>query len=215
MLTYPRALPMGYGYGDLMFTLNRIQVGARTAGGYQAAERSRSLWQIDMTVPALGPDAYEEMQAFFDSMRGGLNNFTAYDFFRRRPRAYPGNGWAGITRHSGAAFNGTGTLAAANAYQVSLSNLPTAYKVMPGDMISWPWRNTRTLHRVMEPVTASAGALTVQVEPDIPPGTVGTPTVKLEAADAVFKLVSPNPWQSARRQTRGAPFTFQALQVLR
>lgn len=216
MLTYPRALPMSHGYGDLMFSLSRVQVGARTnAGQTEAAERGRSLWQMDMSVPALGPHAYEEMQAFFDSMRGMLNNFTAYDFFRRRPRAYPGVGWAGITRNSGAAFDGTCTLSSASGYQVTLANLPSAYKIMPGDMISWPWRATRTLHRVVETVTAVGGSLTVQVEPDVPPGTIGNPVVKLEAADAVFKLTTANPWQSARRQSRGAPFSFQAVQVLR
>ncbi len=215
-LTYPRPYPFAVmGVSELVFTLSRVQVGTRSRGGdVQGAETARTLWSIDAQTPALNESEFEELQGFFDSLRGVLNTFTVYDPARRRPRAYPGTGWAGVSRYTGGAFDGTCTLANALAYQVGLTNLPGTYTIKTGDMISWPWRSTRTLHRAMETVTTTNGSLTVQVEPDIPPGTVGNPIVKLEAAEAVFRLQGDIP-RPKRRGVGGEPISFQALQVLR
>lgn len=214
-LTYPRAYPFYIsGVGKLKFGISRIQNQPRTRGGVvQGAEKARSLWMVQAETPILNADQFEEMQAFFDSLRGVLNPFTMYDPKRRRPRSYPGVGWAGISRHTGGAFDGTATLAGASGYQVLLSGLPTNFNLLPGDLISWPWRSTRALHRAVEAATSINGQMAVQVEPDVIPGTVGTPSVKLEDADAVFKLVLGQDLME-RGPVVGEPYAFSAIQAL-
>ncbi|TDT94552.1 hypothetical protein DFO45_2302 [Azorhizobium sp. AG788] len=215
-LTFPRSYPFAVlGLSSLVFTPSRVQVTSRARGGLvQGAETGRTLWSVQGQTPELNEDEFEEMQAFFDSLRGVLNTFMLYDPARIRPRAYPGSGWAGVTRAMGGAFDGTAFLSLASAYSLSLTGLPLGYRIMAGDMLSWAWGSSRTLHRAVETVTASGGGVTVQVEPDIPPGSAVGATVKLEAADAVFKLTGELP-QPRRRTVGGEPISFSAIQVLR
>lgn len=212
-ITYPRPLPTWFRAEAFGLNLSRVQAVARTRGGaVQVAERGRTLWTAEITTPLLRPTRHEELQAWLASLRGGLNTFLLHHLHLCRPIAYPGTGWAGITRHGGGAFDGTATVTAASGYSVTVGDLPTNYVASPGDMISWAWGSTRTLHRVVEGGTASAGVLTVQVEPDVPAGGTYPATVKLERADAVFRLSAP---VFARRSGGGGePIQFQAIQAL-
>lgn len=215
-ITYPRIYPFSVASiaPPLVFTPSRVQNVARTRGGaVQTAERGRSLWSIDAKTTILAPAQFEEMQAWFDSLRGGLNTFIFYDPGRARPRAYPGVGWAGVTRHSGLPFTGSCTLQSASGYTVQLSDLPTSYVLSAGDMLCWLWGSTRTLHRAVETVTAVNGALTVQVEPDVPPGSPTLAQVALETAHAVFRLVDPFP-APPRVTYGGDQISFKAIQAL-
>lgn len=216
-LTFPRPYPFAVlGLSSLVFTLSRVQVTSRSRGGQvQGAETGRTLWSVEAQTPELNEDEFEEMQAFFDTLRGVLNTFTMYDPARVRPRAYPGSGWAGMTRASGGAFDGTGSLVATAGYMMSFNGMPPGYVMRKGDMVSWPWGSSRTLHRAVEDTVANAaGMVTVQVEPDIPQGSVIGVPVKVEAADAVFRLTGDLP-KPRRRTVGGEAISFSAIQVLR
>lgn len=215
-ITYPRIFPFHIASiaPPLVFTPDRLQNVSRSRGGdVDTSEYGRSLWRIDARTAELDIDQFEEMQAWFDSLRGSLNKMVFRDPGRERPRAYPGTGWAGISRHSGGAFDGTCTLSASAAYSATLSNLPSTYKAMAGDMLCWGWGSTATLHRVMETVTAVNGVVSVTVEPDIPPGSAPGITVYLERAFAHFKLTEPV--VPSRAAYGGQQISFKAIQVLR
>ena len=215
-ITYPRVFPFEVAAiaPPLIFTPDRVQNVTRSRGGsVNAAERARTLWRIEAKTTILEPGPYDDMQAWFDSLRGSLNTFIFFDPARVRPRAYPGVGWAGFSRHNGGAFDGTCTLLSASGYTVQLTGLPTSYVISTGDMICWNWGSVRTLHRAVETVTATNGVLTVQVEPDVPPGSPNLAVVRVETAHATFQLVEPFPVPS-RVSYGGDQISFKALQAL-
>lgn len=214
-ITYPRSLPANFKVKAFSLTIVRQQVIAQTRGGaVQAAERGRSLWQAEGEMSLLSPANFDEIQAFFDSLRGSLNTFRLHNFGRKRPIAYPGTGWAGFTRHGGGAFDGTCTVVSASGYTASLSGLPTSFLLSAGDMISWPFGSTRTLHRIVEGGIASAGALSVQVEPDVPAGGSYSNTAMLENAQGIFRLLPNEPSGAQYLPGFGDGMTFKAIQAL-
>lgn len=216
-LTFPLAfpittVPLAPGF---VFDYDRLQNITRSRGGaVQSEEKGRTLWSISAKTAILTVDQFDEINAFFGALRGALNTFTFYDPLKARPKTYPGTGWAGFTRASGGAFNGSGTLVSASGYMLTFNTMPAGYVVRKGDMFSWTWGATRALHRSVEDAVAnSAGQVTVQVEPDILPGSlVGTP-VWVENAAAVFRLQQPFP-QPARSNFGSDGIEFKALQVL-
>lgn len=214
-LTYPRPLPAGFYLTDLSFRIDRGQVVSRTRGGLvQASERARPLWSVRGTTAIRMPEQFDALLAFYDSLRGSLNTFLMHNLGRERPIAYPGDGWAGFTRHGGGAFDGTATVTSAFAYSVTIGALPSQYIVSDGDMISWAWRSTRTLHRVVQGGTAVNGVVTVQVEPDVPAGGVLPRPVQLEKAQGVFRLLDDDKREPTYRPGYGDGFAFQAIQSL-
>lgn len=163
-----------------------VLTGARNGERY-ADQFGRPVWELTLTtVPVRGDDSYRAA-AFIETLRSGMGTILLAAH-PKRPLAYPGTGWAGINRHGGSAFNGTATVTAVSGNAVTITTLPSTYQVRAGDVISWPYGATRTLHRVVQDATASAGQVTVDVEPEVPPGVSYPQTVKLENADAVFRL---------------------------
>lgn len=214
-VSYPRQIPAYLGVSELTMVIQRSQVVAQTRGGLvQAAERGRSLWRVSGTVSISRPEQFDGLLAWFDSLRGSLNTFQFYNIGRQRPIAYPGDGWAGFTRHGGGAFNGTATVTAASGYGVTIGALPSQYIVSEGDMISWPWRSTRTLHRVVEGGTAVNGVVSVQVEPDVPAGGTLPQTIQLERAVGIFRLINDDQRAPKYLPSYGDGFSFEAVQAL-
>lgn len=214
-ITYPRSLPSYFRLSGLSFTIVRQQVVAQSRGGaVQAAERGRSLWKVSGQVTITTPDEFDGLLAWFDSLRGALGTFQFYNIGRQRPIAYPGSGWAGFTRFGAGAFDGTATVTAASGYSVTIGSLPGQHIISPGDMISWPWRSTRTLHRVVEGGTAVNGVVTVQVEPDVPMGGTLPATVQLERAAGIFRLINDEQREPRYASVYGEAFDFNAIQAL-
>lgn len=214
-ITYPRPLPAGFYLTDLSFRIDRGQVISRTRGGLvQASDRARPLWSVRGTTAIRMPEQFDALLAFLDSLRGSVNAFYMHNIGRERPIAYPGEGWAGFTRHGGAGFDGTATVTVAAGYGVTIANLPSQYVVSEGDMISWPWRSSRTLHRVVQGGAAINGVVSVQVEPDVPAGGTLPQTVQLEKAQGVFRLLDDDKREPTYRPGFGDGFAFQAIQSL-
>lgn len=172
-LVFPRAMPTTRFRPGSLLALERQQTMAPTRGGLvQVAELGAPLWKMRyMTVP-MGEAQGLAWEAWISSLRGGARTFKAVHPARRTAVAYP-NGYGGLNRHAGGAFDGTATLqAVAVALEtVTLSGLPSTFKLSDGDLLSFVPSGTRqALHRVTEGGTASAGVLTVAIEPSIRPG---------------------------------------------
>ncbi|HVL70363.1 MAG TPA: hypothetical protein VM434_00590 [Beijerinckiaceae bacterium] len=218
-LTFPREFPAWLRATSCRIRPSRIQALSRSRGGtVQVAERGRTLMTFEATFPAMRRDRHAEIEAWIDSLRDGLNTFRAHHLLRCRPLAYPGTGWAGFTKgNGGGAFTGANAVigSSPNPYTAVLGDLPGFFVLSPGDMISWAWKSTRTIHRIVEGGTAdNVGTLAVQVEPDIPPGnSLAYPlALKVERADAIWRLVPPYPDLS--EEALGQPVTIRAVQVL-
>jgi hypothetical protein len=214
-LTYPLSWLQPPLVERLTFDLSRVEAVSQTRGGVvQSAERGRALWTFEAATTTLNVSEFETFRAFLSALRGRANAFYFYDVGRANPVFYP-DGVTGLTRASdGTPWDGTAALTAATGYLVSLSGLPSGYRLWPGDMMSWPWGTTRTLHRIVDSRNATGGTIgNLQVEPDIPPGSVIGSVVTLIAAPALFRLADPLP-EPRRRLSMGEPLTIRGVQCL-
>lgn len=139
-------------------------------GGIQVANIGTELWQINFKSHVMGHGEALEYHAWLHSLRGGARLFKAWHPHLAYPVAYPG-GFGGMNRGTGGSFDGTCTISAIGAQRdtLTITTLPNAFSIRMGDMVSFVMGASRTLHRIMAPVTASGvGTAVVTVEPTIP-----------------------------------------------
>jgi hypothetical protein len=191
-INYPVSWPSWWRVTSARLMLERPTIRTAARGGERYVDQlGRPLWSLSIsTGMVIGANRFAAA-AFIDTLRDGMGTISLSSPVQRRPLAYPGTGWAGINRHGGSAFDGTATVTAVSGNAVTITTLPSTYQARAGDLISWPYGSTRTLHRIVQDATASAGQVTVDVEPEVPPGVSYPQTVKMEAANAIFRLVEP------------------------
>lgn len=215
-ITFPRDLPSTRFRPGSRLHLERQATMAPTRGGLvQVAELGAPLWRVRYETPPMGDLAGAAWEAWFDSLRAGARTFKAVHPFQRYARAYP-NGYNGLTKYGGGAFDGTAVLdaVAGTLDTVTLSGLPATFVLTAGDLLSFvPTGTKQALHRVTEGATAVNGVLTVAVEPTIRPGYTLSAAVAL--ASPWFKAVIDQSsidvsWQFGRKFAAA----FEAWQVL-
>ena len=172
-ITFPRDLPaVGFTAGS-KFELERREVRSTTRGGQpQAVEIASPLWVMKFRTIPLSETDGEIVSAWLDSLRGGAKTFKAYNPVRQFPLLNP-SGFGGLTRAGGGTFDGTATLAAVASTldSITLSTLPSTFKISIGDMMSIGYASgRRTLHKALEAVTASGGVASFAIEPVLFPG---------------------------------------------
>lgn len=144
------------------------------------AELGRDLWSFDFTLTSLSEASAMAWEAWFSSLRGGLRPFKASQPLRRYLQAYP-NGYGGLTRAAGGAFDGTAAVVSSpTSDQITIGTLPNGLTFAPGDLVSVTYATgLQALHRVLEDATSSGGAVTVTVEPRVIPGIASGNAVQL------------------------------------
>lgn len=170
------------GVARVKFEPERVDYAAPEASGRQGGVQAGwPLWMATYELERVDRDSADIWRAFIDRLRGRLRLFLAHDTSRPFPRATP-NGFAGMTRAGGGAFNGSATGWAQNIdadgnAAIALTGLPANLPLSAGDYIGWKWDaagaaassyGRRALSRVVVGATASgAGAITVTAEPPI------------------------------------------------
>lgn len=153
-----------------------------TRGGtMQVANLGVSRWGISYATHIMPHEDCLDMVAWLQSLRGGALLFKAWHPFCRYPVNYP-NGFAGINRAGGGAFDGTVTVTAIASTRdtVTASGLPAGFVLKRGDMISIPMGSSRTLHRLIAASTANgSGVAVLTVEPTLPLSVVTDVTATL------------------------------------
>lgn len=215
-LTFPRDLPFGIGFQQARFDPQVRQVAATTRGGRpQAVGLAPDLWTMRYVTRPMSETEAETLRSWLQSLRGGQKLFKAVDPLRLYPLLYP-TGFGGLTRHSGASFDGTATLSAVATTldAVTLSTLPSTFKISIGDLVAVTYASGKqTLHRAQEAVTASAGVASFAVEPVLfPGGPVGTAGAVTLARPWCLAALDPQ-WDVSWKLGRWAVGTFQAVQV--
>jgi hypothetical protein len=217
-LSFPRDFPNVASptrFTDVSFTPMFNQVRAPTRGGLvQVAEIGPALWQMSFQTRLLPEAEFEEWRAWLSSLRGGQRTFRAFDPLRRFARAYPG-GYGALTRAGGGSFSaGTATLSAiATARdEITITTLPASFALSLGDMISIPFASSRSLHRVVEAATASAGgSATVGVEPILPLAITTGATIDL-ARPWCLAVIDADSVTETRDLNRLGAVSFKAMQ---
>ena len=119
-------------------------------------------WRAPMRTLSMSAQELQLFLAFRERVRAG--GITVV--YRPTDNCLPQNYWG----NAGSAHLADGTLSSVvNGFNVTLYNLVNGLKLMPGDLFSLKDGAYRSLHRVMVGGTAAAGALSLNVEPFVPP----------------------------------------------
>lgn len=172
-ITYPRVLPAGFGLRSQDFELvrfesvNTLEGIPSDAAPLQGMEIANPRWRGQFTTQALDRNGRALFRAWHRSLKGVMKTFLGYDFDRPFPGNYK-NGFAGINRAGGGAFDGTADVTALTASTIALATLPAAFALKAGDYIGLTEGTKRALHSILEDITANgSGAVTVTVEPPV------------------------------------------------
>jgi hypothetical protein len=182
------------------------------SGSIMVAQRFFPLWRVAIsTALVTGRDVYR-VQSFVDTLRDGIGTVWL-EPWPTSPLAYPSSAWAAMTRHVGGAFDGVArAIASPSAYRITLDRLPTAWRASMGDPISIVFGDRRSIHRIAVDATASAGTVTLTVEPELPRGLTFPRDVRVARPEGVFRVM-PSPMIDPRNGQIPA-MSFHATLVL-
>ncbi len=214
-ITYPRELPV-IGMSSIRFELRRFMAQNQLAGGAtDVIDLAESRWWAEFTTRPMRRRDAQAFAAWFNSLRGGLEDFLGYDMSRCFPIEYA-SGFAGINRAAGGAFPGTATVTARTGHTLSLSGLPANFQLRAGDLVGL----TQTvggvvqygLHEIQEDVTGDAGgAATLTVEPAILTN-VFTTAAQANFAKPKCRMTIDQNSRSFVVQINLDPFSFSGIQ---
>ena len=188
-LTFPLTLPADFA-GTELFEIRRVDFDSPTSGGAVGGVTSGfPVWTARWTLArALRRETTDGLIAFHDALRGRQRLFFGAPQERAMPWRYP-NGFAGLNRAGGGAFDGTATGWTLNTDRdvLSLTGLPPGLILTVRDYGMFRWTTggeaRRALVRMMEGATANgSGALSITIEPGVPTRV---------PSNAVFDLVRP------------------------
>ncbi len=170
------------GVARVHFEIERVDYGAPEASGRQGGVQAGwPLWMATFELDRIDPVSGDLWKAFMARLRGRIRRFYAGDTTRMFPRR-AANGFAGMVRAGGGAFNGSALGWAQNIDAdgnaiVALTGLPANFALEAGDLIGWKWDaagapaasyERRTMARVVAPAVASGGgAASVMIEPPL------------------------------------------------
>lgn len=220
-LTYPRDMPVG-GVISQSFEPRRNDYGTSVIGGRMTSVTAGSpLWAMSMTLRDGDEDEVAAWRAFFASLRGVQRAFLAGDLTRPYPKAYP-DGFTGMVRAPGGAFDGTATSWSVNSdFDVpALSGLPAGFEVSIGDYVMWRWvtagEKRRALARAIEPAVANAaGVASIVIEPPLPVLVPGNAIADFVEPKCVMKMVPEQSQIGELDALHSASGALVALQDLR
>lgn len=219
-LTYPLPMP-AIGPATEQFELERFDYLSPTNGGVAGVSAGWPLWKGRWTLgQSIGRFQSDEWRAWLDSLDGQQRTFFGREYAKRFPRAHAA-GFAGLTRATGGAFDGTATSWSVNADRdtVTLSGQPEGLTLSHADQIMWRWATggvqRRALCRVVTPgVAASSGLITVAVRPPLPLLTPSSAVADLADPCCVMRLVT-GETQVGEKDRRGrVGATIVGVQVL-
>lgn len=225
-LTFPRAMPSA-GPAQQVFEPQRPNFETAEAGGAlfgiaAGVKRWRGEWTLGR---ALSGTLSDEWRAFIGSLDGAARAFLGREFGRTFPRLYP-NGFTGLTRAGGGAFDGSltswsQTITADSQALMTLNGLPAGFQVSIGDLIDFRWTTLSTarrhLVRAQEAATANGSGVIANLTVDPPIHVLVVPVdavAHLDDPACVMRLTSETEITAMdRRKVAGARIV--AMQDLR
>lgn len=207
-LSHPRNdILTSVAFQDQKFQLGWRQETSRTAGGVTLGkDLGPALWTASYTTIRLDDQAALAYEADLDTLEGVIFPFEAGDLRRLYPLAYPTGD-----------FSDTGVIASVNANNraMALSGLAAGFVLSKGDYLSFDYRDSRALHRLVEGTVANGSGLTPQFEvrPHLREGWELATPVKLKRPSGLFTLVAGSVSQTLNNG-ESTVISFQATQYL-
>lgn len=153
------------------------------------------LWHARWTLgPSIARETAEQWRATVTALRGSQRTFFGGDESRPFPRLYP-NGFVGLSRAGGGAFDGTASNWSVNADRdtPTFSGFPAGLVLSWNDYIMFRWETggsaRRALVRAVEVADAtSGGLLSIAAEPAVPNVVPGNAIADLVRPVCIMKL---------------------------
>ncbi len=195
---------------EVVFTLGEaVQVEETEGGEVLMANLGTRLWEGEFRLGGMTPAEWAQVEPMLDLLRQAGRTFHCYDTRRPNPAFDPqGTLVAGATVVTG----GLPT----DAREIALTGLPANYQLRRGDYLAFGYATNpvrQALHRVVEPVTASAGGITgpFEIIPARRPGLTAGTTVELRRpwCNAVIVPGSVDKGSFRRGLAEGAGFRFR------
>lgn len=177
LTTYPIA-PEGYKFQPMY----RQELSRQANGVTLIKDFGTSLWTLAASsVPLFHADALD-FEAMLSSMDNGIGTFHGFDARRPYPRSKPDGIFSDTSEISTVGGNGK---------SLALSGLPAGMVLSRGDHLAFNVAGWRSLHQVMETVTASGPGVSplFEVRPHLFPGTTVGLDVTLKQPATVMMLV--------------------------
>lgn len=168
------------------------------------------LWRMSVVSKSLSPNALDALKAKVQRLAGLQTIILGYSLSRCFPISYPNGSWS-----TGGAFSGvTGNMQTkdANNRALRVNQLPSGFKLVPGDMIQIGAAN---LHRVVEAATASGAGLTplFEVYPPFWPGTATGQAVSVRKPACKMRIVPGSVSATADPSTGRGSVSFEAMEA--
>ena len=221
-MVFPIAMPP-VGPASEYFEPERIDaLSPRTDGRVNGVTLGFPLWRGRWTLgQQISRLQSEEWRAFVAVLRGQQRTFLGRDYGRPYPLSAP-DGFDGLVRASGGAFDGTATSWSINADrdEPTLSGFPAGFVLSVGDYIMWRWATggvqRRSLVRVVQGAVANgSGVVAPLVEPPLPTVTPGGAVADLAKPSCVMKLIKGETQLGEKTRTLRIGGTIAAIQDLR
>lgn len=214
----------GTGAALQSFEIERVDYDAPEAGGRSGGVQAGfPRWRAVWSIGRIGARRSDLWRAWLARMRGGQRRFLAGDLARPYPLAHI-NGFAGMTRAGGGAFDGTATdwsetINADNESEVTLEGMSADLVLSNGDYIGFRWETEGddrfAMVRVVVPAEADAGGeITVISEPPIPSVVPGDAEAYLAEPCCAMKLMADTKLDSIDRRLAVRGGTISAIQEL-
>lgn len=210
-ITFPRAIPdeLSAHLVGMTFKLQpMLEISPLRSGKQIAADLGPALWVGEYSSARLNATRFGVVRAWVDTLMS-TQEFYGFDKFRERPLAYGRTGFPG-------GFTGACTVSAFSApFALTLSGLPTAFVLAPGDYVSFDYSAgiTRALHRIVAGGTAAGGSLALEVRPTIRSGlTAGQAATVYRSAARM--IILPDSYDEAVTAPDMGQISFKAIQTL-
>jgi hypothetical protein len=162
-ITFPRNMLCG-GVMSSFRIAQGISMNRINSGITQVRQFAEPRWTAEITFAGFTRRKFQELEAWIDSLDGGLQDFYAHDPLKPYPVMYPKG-----TYPSG--FAGGAGQASINAIAgtvIGVTGMPASFALKAGDHVGVIEGTKRGLFRIVEDFTGAGGAL--EVRPRIVPG---------------------------------------------
>src|SRR5215204_265372 len=201
-VSYPRTLSelLDIEFEESQFTLQRMHaINTLQGGKTQVREYAPSRWRCEYTTKPMRLRRKHDLDAWWSSLRGGLETFLGYDVMRPRP--------VDDAAGSGAISAGT---SGGTTQRIDLTGLGSGYKISVGDYIGLRQSGAYGLFIVTNGGTGSS--VSAFVEPNVITSKfTGAAVVDLRQAQGEFLPEGDIRWSRVGSMYRGS---FSGIQKL-
>jgi len=180
-----------------------VSINRLNSGVSQVRQFAEPRWTAEFTYAGLMRREHQAIEAWIDSLRGGLLDFYAHDPLKPYPVMYPGGVYP------------AGTVGAANVTSVGvntigISGLPATFAIKAGDHVGLVEGARRGLFRILEDLTGSSG--TLNIEPRIVGGQFTTGSFAQFSFPVCTMTIDVSTVSASRTAGIPSPISFSAVQ---